>query len=162
MSRVPRALSLILVPTFLTTGCALEQPFSGPGYDNGALTTDAAGPFIVVATHLDVKDDADADAAFSAHMEALQKALPEQPGLVGSALSGVPLSNDEQRTLSAWESEEAMLAWVVSDVHAKAMQDMATRSEGGRTVSWTLTRDEMPPTWEDARKRLDEDGREAY
>ena len=83
-----RSLSLVPFALFFT-GCALEQPFDGPGFKNGALTTDAEGPFVVATTRLDVKDDGDADAAFGKHMEAMQKALPEQKGLVGFSLAGV-------------------------------------------------------------------------
>lgn len=149
----------------LLSGCDFAAPFEGPGYVPGeGLTTDAPGPFVVSTTWLVVKDGDGNQQAFDGHMEKLGKALETQEGLVGKSLS-LPLGVVGYRTLSVWESEEAVLDWVVSDVHSAAMSDMADRAADGAVTSWSMTRaelEEAPPSWDDARARLDEDGRSVY
>lgn len=156
--------ALALFPVLVTGACDLAQPFQGPGFDGQEVTTEATGPFVAATTHLVLKAGDDAAAGvFDEQMKKLNAALETQPGFIGSSLSAKLLSSPgEYRTLSVWEDEEAMLAWVVGEAHAEAMEAMTDHVETGRTVSWTLTRDEMPPTWQDAKARLDEDGHEAY
>lgn len=148
------------------TGCYLEQPFEGPGYSLGdGLTTDAAGPFVVSTTSLVLADGDEAKRAFDGHMAVLTEQIKTQPGLVGFSLA-LPIGSEGYRTLSVWESEDAVLEWVVSDAHAAAMDDMADKSKPESAVmSWSMTREELeegPPSWEDARARLDADGRKVY
>ncbi len=165
---VLRTLASVVVTTALTTlaaGCEIEQPFEGPGYDlSDGLTSDAPGPFVVATTRL-VIDDGDGDQqAFDGPMAKLTEALKTQPGLVGKSL-GFGIGVSGYRTLSVWESEEAVLGWVTSEVHSAAMSEMAERVKDGATLSWTMTRDELeaaPPSWADAKARLDADGRTAY
>jgi len=154
-------LSLVVV----SSACELAPPFEGPGYSNG-LTSEAEGPFTVSTTNLILKEgDPDAQGLFDKNMEVLSKALPDAEGLVGSSLS-ITLFGSGYRTLSVWESEEAVLAWVTSEAHGNAMSEMADHSDPKSSVaSWTMTRaelEEAPPSWDDAKARLDSDGREVY
>jgi heme-degrading monooxygenase HmoA len=148
----------------LTNACAIEQPFNGPGMENGAVKDPHDGDYFASTTHLRLKDVDDAGEAFDRHMKAIQEALQTQPGLVGFSLSFVPFNNDEYRTLSVWESEEAMLGWVTSDVHFAAIEEFVDRDlqDGGSVHAWPVKAAEVPPTWADARERLSKDGRAAY
>lgn len=154
---------VVVVGCVAAAGCELAQPFQGPGYSlSSGLTSTAPGPFVVATTLLEVKDDAEARAAFDGFMAPMTEALPTAPGLVGSSLATGP---DGYRTLSVWESEDAMLGWVVSSVHADAMGGMVQHVDGGATASWTMTREELlagPPSWDDAKARLDGEGASAY
>jgi hypothetical protein len=146
--------------------CDVAPPLEGPGYVEGVLTSEAAGPFTVSSTLLILKkDDPEAKPLFDKNMEAINTALPVSPGLVASSL-GLILFGDGYRTLTVWESEDAVLEWVISDAHATAMSEMATHSDpSSKVVSWSMTRAELeagPPSWEDAKARLDADGREVY
>jgi heme-degrading monooxygenase HmoA len=156
--------SVVALFALALTGCAIERPFEGPGIEDGALKEPREGTYIVSTTRIALADTNEAGDAFATHMENLQKALPDHEGVVGWSFSFVPFTNDEYRTLAIWESEEAMLAWVLSDVHTTAMADFAEHgyAEAGETTAWEATADELPPTWAEARERLDEQGRSAY
>jgi len=162
-SKLRLALGLV-VGNLLFAACAIEQPFEGPGIEDGALKDPREGAYLVSTTRIALADTNEAGEAFSSHMEKLQAALPDQPGVVGWSFAFTPFTNDEYRTLAIWESEEAMLAWVVSDVHAAAMGDFAEHgyAEAGETTTWEASADELPPTWEQAREHLAEHGRSAY
>lgn len=161
--KVPVFAALALVVA--STACDIAPPFEGPGYANG-LTTEAEGPFTVSTTLLVLKEgDPDAQGLFDKNMEVLNKTLPDADGLVGSSLS-FTLFGSGYRTLTVWESEEAVLGWVTSEAHGNAMSEMADHSDPSSSVaSWTMTREELeaaPPSWDDAKARLDSDGREVY
>ncbi len=145
--------------------CDIAQPFEGPGYSlNDGLTTDAEGPFTVGTTLLLLNDEEGAQKHFDENMDAILAVIDDQKGLVGKSL-GQGIGKPGYRTLTAWESEEDMLNWVASDVHGKAMSEMADFTEGGKIASWTMTREELeaaPPSWDDAKQRLDDDGLDAY
>lgn len=153
-------LALVLV---VASGCEIQQPFAGPGFKDGKVTSAAAGPFIASTTILLVKDDSVSTDTFNKHMTILQEKLKTQPGLIGLSLAFTPLSNKDWRTLAVWESEDAMFAWVASDEHAAAMSDMADKAESGSQVaSWEIKKEEVPPTWDDAKAHLEKDGQAAY
>lgn len=162
----------LLSAVFATTvvvgsGCELAQPLTGPGLTmGGELTTDAPGPFTVSTTMLILKEgDADAQGLFDEHMEVMNEALKTAPGLVALSLSQT-IGGSTSRTLSIWESEEAVLNWVTSEAHSEAMVAFADHADPTSAVtSWQLTRKELEaaaPTWDDAKAHLDADGREVY
>lgn len=148
------------------SACYLEQPFEGPGFDIGAgLTTDAAGPFVASTTSLHLMDGDAPKAAFDKHMAVLGEKIKTQSGLIGYSLA-LPIGTEGWRTLTVWESEDAMLEWVVSEEHGAAMDEMADKSKPESAVtSWVMERAELeagPPSWEDARARLADGGRSVY
>lgn len=161
--RVTSVFALFVVVT--AGACDIAQPFEGPGYSlNDGLTSEAAGPFTVGTTLLLLNDKAGAQQHFDDNMNAILEVIDDQPGLVGKSL-GQGIGKPGYRTLTVWESEEAMLTWVASDVHAAAMSDMVDFTDGGKIASWTMTREELeaaPPSWDDAKQRLDDDGLDAY
>ena len=147
----------------LGAGCEIAQPFDGPGMKDGKLADSIKGDeFVASTTFFQVKDDDASTKAFNDHMTKIQEALKTQPGLIGYSLAFTPGSNDDYRTLAVWESEDAMLEWVTSDVHAAAMQDMADKAKGGSVASFKVKRAEVPPSWDDAKKHLEDDGETAY
>jgi heme-degrading monooxygenase HmoA len=141
------------LPLFAACG-DIAQPFEGPGFKNGEVTTKAEGPFLAATTHLILEDGDEAQKAFDENMEAINAVLLDQPGLVGVSLAGKPFTR-EYRTLSVWETEEAMLAWVTSEAHATAMADVGDKMVLGRGTHWSIEKDQMPPAWDDAKQRLD-------
>lgn len=144
------------------SACGMEEPFEGPGFEDGELTTRAEGPFSVVAITLDVEDHNEANAAFNEHMADMRDAIADQPGLIGSSMSLVFMSNDKYRSLSVWETEEDMLAWLESDARIGALRGLEPHLESGREVTYTIERAEMPPLWDEAERHLDERGQDAY
>ncbi len=141
--------------------CDIARPFEGPGFQGGEVTTKAPGPFVAATTFLVINDDDAAQAAFDGHMSKLTALLKTTPGLVGSSLGFRPGSK-EYRTLTVWETEDDMLTFVTSNAHSDAMQDMGDKVASGETTSWRITRAQMPPTWDDAKARLEKSGTTAY
>lgn len=159
----------LLFSMFVTAGCQYVQdgwafqPFEGPGYDikDGLLLDiDADTPLVIAATYLPVgKDGKD---LFDERMEALQGELAAGPeGLVGFSL-GQKLVGREYRTVSVWESEDAMMAFVLGEAHLAAMGDSASIAEPGVDAivhQWETTAAQLPPVWDDVIEHTDGDGR---
>ena len=61
-----------------------------------------------------------------------------------------------QRTLTVWDSHEAMRAYVRSGAHLKAMKVFAQVANTSYTATFEVV---APPTWDDALKVLKEKGR---
>jgi hypothetical protein len=144
-------------------GCELAQPFEGPGFSLGeGLTTDAPGPFLAATTHLTLKGSPEAQQRFDSLMSTMSEDLPEWPGLVGASLATGP---EGYRTLTVWEDEVAMLGWITSPGHVDAMAAAPDIIDRGRTTHWTMTREQLvdgPPSWDDAKARLDAEEEAAY
>jgi heme-degrading monooxygenase HmoA len=148
-----------------STACLeVAAPFEGPAFENGGqLKSDVPeGTYLVSATWIDIKNTPEAEQRFSELMDPLTEQIKTQPGLLGYSLQLQLLSNAGYRTLTIWENEEAMLNWVVSDNHAAAMAEAGDIAEDGGVVTWAATRDELPPTHEQAKQHLDEEGRGIY
>jgi heme-degrading monooxygenase HmoA len=154
---------LALVVLASSVGCELAQPFEGPGFSLGeGLTTEAPGPFLAATTHLTLKDGAGVQQRFDALMSTMSDALPETTGLVGVSLAQ---GTEGYRTLTVWEDEAAMLGWVTSPAHTDAMAAAPDLIDEGKTTHWTMTRDELlagPPSWDDAKARLEAQDESAY
>ncbi len=162
----PTAVVALAVLSVGTSACMLEAPFEGPGFSLGeGLTTDAEGPFIAATTELILGDSPDAQAAFDEHMAVLSEDIKTAPGVIGSSLAFAILQEGGYRTLTVFETQEDLIAWVTSDAHTAAMAAFAEdgmADSRSAVTSWFIEADEMPPTWEDARARLAKDGREVY
>lgn len=164
MSIVSKSLLLAaLLATVTGAGaCEISPPFSGPGYQNGEVTVASDGPYFIAATHLVLPEgDAETEAIFNERMDAINAVLDEQPGLIGYSFRA-NIGGVDRYTVTVWEAEEDAVAWVNHDVHVDAMSAMAGRAAGGVTTHWTISKDELPPEWDDIKARLGTDGREVY
>ncbi len=128
---------------------AIDAPLSGPGVDpkNGKL---AAGHYVMATTYLALVP------AQTQHAQSLGggvvRSLPSMKGLVAFGLSSSK-SCSTLRTLTVWQSEEDMTAFVMSPAHAKAMGEIHTLSRGSSDVtSWSG--DGSDATWSGAARAL--------
>ncbi|MEQ1501524.1 MAG: antibiotic biosynthesis monooxygenase [Myxococcota bacterium] len=141
----------IVFSTALVAGCAIAQPFEGPGYADGVLTSDAEGPFVAAATHTRAKIGA--GNAFDAQLDAILDQLDAQPGLVGLSLRGEILGRDKW-TLTVWETEEDLAGFVTSDAHLEAMGQADALVDAVYSATWSTT--EVPPSWDEVLDELAE------
>ena len=138
------------------------QPFEGPGIDaDGEVTATPGeeGQFVLATTFLPVR--AESQVLFSDTMEPILAALDaEPPGLVGTSLART-IDASAYRTLSVWESEEAMFAFVLGDAHAVAISRAPNIEVEGeaRAARWRINPQDVPPAWPDVVARLDREGR---
>jgi quinol monooxygenase YgiN len=164
----------LLAASFAAAGCDIvtgdgwiRQPFAGPGYSQESGLSEDIDPdadLLVGTTLLYVGDDGEAQPLFDEHMVALQKALDDGPeGMVGYSFSQ-SLFDNVYRTVSVWESQEALFAFVFSEAHLAAMNDVdaiAQPDVDSKVHDYTMKASELPPKWDDVIQRLDDDGRVA-
>ena len=79
--------------------------------------------------------------------------LGRSDGLVGYALKA-DLIHKTFWTMSAWNDDAALAAFVRSDVHRAAMTALAPHMDGPRIQTFTLPGSEVPPTWRDVAENL--------
>ena len=126
----------------------------GPGADaDGALVDDGETQYIVSATYLALKPDADFD-AFTQLNVANSMALYGNPGMVAIQL-GFSMECVTARTFTVWESEEALMEFVGSDAHLQSVSAFPALSRGGSTLSvWPEPVTASEITWEAALVRM--------
>lgn len=78
--------------------------------------------------------------------------LARSHGLVGYSLRARPLRK-EYWTLSVWESERALFAFVKELPHSGVMSSLRRRMGATRFLRWRLGAGEAQPTWDDAMSR---------
>lgn len=140
----------------LMFACAISRPFEGPGFSDGALTSDHAGPFLVAGTY--ARPYGDQTDAFDDHVAAIQEsldAMDEESGLIGYSLRG-EIGGRDRWTLTVWTSEEAMMDFVVSDVHLAAMSAADVLLEDASFAHWEEPdATALPPEWDLVLDQLD-------
>lgn len=174
MSRRRCAFVVVLFAAAAQAGCEyaspngdVAQPFEGPGFsleEGLTAAVPAGGEFIVGATRVVVADGDEPIRLFDERMNAVTAVLDEgPPGLVGYSVRRNLFSRGGYRTVSVWESQDAMWAFVLSDAHFAAVED-ADRigAEGTKVVQFTMPAAELPPRWDMVIDKTDNEGRPAY
>jgi quinol monooxygenase YgiN len=134
--------------------CNLHTPFDGPGMADGALATDHEGPFVVAVTY--ARSAPGEGRRFGDHVTAIEEQLADADGLVGYSLRGDLVGRDNW-TLSVWESEDALLAFLTTGAHLAALGEAGTVLQDSRFASWDEPdRAALPPTWDQALAFLEE------
>jgi hypothetical protein len=59
-------------------------------------------------------------------------------------------------TLSAWENHDALYSFAATEPHRGIMNTLRPTMRTATFTFWEVSTDELPLTWEDARRRLDE------
>lgn len=159
----------LLALTLALGGCAAEDgffwsPLEGPGYDAETGLTFEPAPdqtFVVAATYLSVSRQG--KGLFRERMQGIQAELDAGPdGLVAYATGG-RLVGREYRTVTVWESEDDMMAFVLGEAHAQAMVDggdIRDPDKGARVVRWEIDPDALPLDMADVQARTDDEGRQ--
>jgi quinol monooxygenase YgiN len=78
--------------------------------------------------------------------------IERTPGVLGYSLHAQPL-RARFRTLSVWESETALDAFVRASPHRQAMAALRPHMGPTRFVRWAIRGAAIPPTWAEARRR---------
>jgi heme-degrading monooxygenase HmoA len=126
--------------------------WQGPAVDpaTGALRP---GSYVFSSTYLTLRPDG--RPRFGELMGPISADLQTRPGLLAITLA-LSESCGTARTLSAWESEEAMYAFVASDAHGAAVSAVGEVSRGQSVVThWAGT--EAGATWARAAEELARD-----
>ena len=140
------------------------NPLEGPQYDAETGLTfepDADQTFVVAATYLPVSRQG--KGLFRERMGGIQAELDAGPdGLIAYSTGG-KLVGREYRTVTVWETEDDMMAFVLGDAHAQAMVDgvdIRHPDKEARVVRWEIMPDELPLDFADVQARTDNEGRQ--
>ncbi|KIG15531.1 hypothetical protein DB30_05554 [Enhygromyxa salina] len=95
---------------------------------------------VIASTYLRLSDDADSTQSFDSVLgPIIAELMAPAPGLMGLSTSASEACGS-LRTLSAWESEEAMMNFVVGEAHLAAIGQVSVISRGGSvTGSWSAS-----------------------
>lgn len=80
---------------------------------------------------------------------AIAEQLERSPGLVGFAFRAKILAR-KFYTLSVWDDEGALMAFVGAEPHRGAMRGLRTHMGTTKFVRWKVGGAGVPPSWEDA------------
>ncbi len=88
----------------------------------------------------------------------VQQVLRRAPGLAGYSLLARPLRK-QFWTLSVWEDEKALMAFVRGVPHRAVMAALQSAMGPTRFIRWTIHGDSYPPAWEEAFARRNSEPR---
>ncbi|MEU1285807.1 DUF3291 domain-containing protein [Kitasatospora sp. NPDC005856] len=77
------------------------------------------------------------------------------PGVFGASLDAHPVSG-VFLTLSAWEDRDALYEFAGTEPHRSVMETLRPTMRTATFTFWEVATDELPISWKDARRRLDE------
>ncbi|MGE0785081.1 MAG: antibiotic biosynthesis monooxygenase [Sandaracinaceae bacterium] len=135
------------------TGTFPTPVFAGPGAgpDGSITATPPAEGWVVASTYLRI--DPTNVAEFQEMAGAVVQDLFTRPGLVAMSTARSP-SCGTARTLTIWESQEDMLAFVSGEAHMAAMMEIDSLSRGGSaTTHWSAASVEAA-SWDEAFTRI--------
>jgi hypothetical protein len=93
-------------------------------------------------------------ARFFSYSAKVQKQLERTAGVIGYSFKANPLRN-QYWTFSVWENDRALMNFVRTEPHASAM--IAFNMGATTFTRWKLRGDDVPPRWNDALRRSQED-----
>lgn len=142
----------------LLAACTPEAevlPFQGPA---GTTTLETTQTEVLVGmTHLRVRNLPGPGKRFGEHANAVAGWLydNEPEGWLGASFRNV--GQLDWWTMTVWESEEAMLAFVLSDVHLAAMADLENVSASAESRHEWMPAEAGPPSWDHVIEQLQVD-----
>ena len=108
--------------------------------------------YLALATHLPLKRYLETP-PFLRLVRRVQAQLGGTEGLVGYSLLAKPLRK-EYWTLSLWDDEPALQAFVGTRPHLDVMSRLAGEMGQTQFGRWTMRGSDAPPNWKDALRRL--------
>ncbi|MEM8712078.1 MAG: antibiotic biosynthesis monooxygenase [Planctomycetota bacterium] len=151
------ALVAFLTLTWLSSGCAISMPFRGPGYTAGGGATLAADDGTVVVALTQGVLDRGKRGPFDRATSTVSKGMADVPGLIGYSFRR-QLLGKRVWTMTVWQDETALAAFVRSPLHREAMRADGPATEEFLFHSFRVPADDLPIKWNDALERLERDG----
>lgn len=113
---------------------------------------DPSRTYVGVATTLNSRRFRSTPKMF-AGAQATAKQMKAAPGCIGFASQARPFKKN-YRSISVWESEEALRAFVHSGAHGDLVKSTRAEVESFRSVHWALDGADGRPTWREGSQRL--------
>ncbi|MER7751367.1 DUF3291 domain-containing protein [Kitasatospora sp. NPDC097643] len=124
------------------------------------ITPNPAAPgtrAVVMASRFEVRSLADVPRFFAKSI-AVWRQIGRTPGALGASLVAHPLRRTFY-TLSAWESREALNAFAAAEPHRSVMTSLRDTTKESTFTFWQTPVKQLPITWTEAHRRLDEQRR---
>ena len=115
-------------------------------------TADPEREYLVLASSIPAKRVSAAARMFRG-AQAVKRQLANAEGLIGFSLLAKPLTK-QYATLSVWESEAALDAFVRQNPHGELMNALRPHMGETRFVRWHVPGTDAHPSWDDALERL--------
>ncbi|MFE9027494.1 DUF3291 domain-containing protein [Streptomyces iakyrus] len=90
---------------------------------------------------------------FLAGTPAVWRQVRRSPGAYGATLKAKPFQRTFW-TLSAWESKDALHAFVRAGAHGSASRGLAPQMKDSAFTTWQVSSDDLPLPWSEALRRL--------
>jgi len=118
----------------------------------GVAERDLEGQYLVLLSYLPLRRLAWTP-AFLLDVQRIRRQLRQAHGLIGYSMRARPLRK-QYWTLSVWQDERALLAFVRGHPHRGVMGALRDRMGATRFVRWHLPGSAPLPTWDDALARM--------
>lgn len=152
-------MGLLLILAFVLTSCRLAKPFSGP--ITSMMNHSAKETAVVGLTYVKTGKDGSKNDLFWEQVMKLDDYLPNIKGYLGHSIRRVPLGK-EGWTMTVWENEEYLNAFVTGNAHQTAMAIGLGAVAKARFARVTILRSEVPISWAKAEQILALQGRDLY
>ncbi|MCX4582496.1 DUF3291 domain-containing protein [Streptomyces sp. NBC_01481] len=111
----------------------------------------------VMASRLEVKSKKDVPRFFLKSLSAWGQ-VRSAPGALGASLEA-QLFKGVFFTLSAWEDRDALYKYARTEPHKSVMTGLRSTMSGSTFTFWEVPVEELPISWKDAKRRIDEQAR---
>ena len=119
-------------------------------------TADPNREYLVLGSYLPLQRFS-ATLRFARRVAEVRRQLTRAKGLVGYSMLGRPWAR-QYWTLSVWEDETALQAFVAEHPHVDIMSAVAPDMGATRFVRWNVQGSALPPRWPDALRWIEEGG----
>jgi hypothetical protein len=158
MKLFPFYILLILSTGLILSGFNIGTPFRYSKSFN-SLPDDAQ--VIVGITHVTVGKDSVKNKLFWNHTFKVVDSLPSHTGYLGHKIRK-QLFGKEGWTMTVWADEDSLHRFVSGDTHSQAIKNGLGAVVKARFVRFTLSKSQLPLSWDDAEKIMDDQGRDLY
>ena len=145
---------------FLLGGCKVSTPLSGPGYDSEKGVTVIGNDKLTIGlTYVYIGDDRELNKSFWTNVKKVTSYLETSPtGFIAYSIRKEIVGN-QAWTMTVWESEESLNAFVRSDVHQKAITESRDALQKVGFVRFEIDKEEIPISWNKAETIMEAKGR---
>lgn len=150
--------SILIAIGFLLSAFTFSTPFSSSKLFK-TIPDDAQ--VVVGITHVTIGDDATKNDIFWDHTKRVVDSLPSHTGYLGHKIRR-QFFGHEAWTMTVWQDENALQNFVSGEKHSDAIQNGLDAVVKARFVRFTAAKSQIPLSWDDAEKIINEKGRDLY
>lgn len=145
---MPLRILAAIAATLGLAGCEISTPFKA-----APLAKQPGAEMVLVAvTHAEV--DPDKRKPFDEGTRSVLRTIHENKGLIGHSVRKEPFGTHAW-TMTIWEDEESLEAFVSSPAHREAMRAGRPALVSAQFLRFEWPRNQVPPSWDEVKRRLE-------